>query len=147
MKKSSLFFAALVCMMMQSLSSFADDRVIPTQQLPAAAQTFVQNTFPGKGIAYATIDRDFGKTTYDVRLNDGTEVDFDSKGTWDKVDCGFSAVPAQLVPETIANYVKANYAGATIVKIDKERHGYDIELSNDLELKFNKQGQLIGFDD
>ena len=134
-------------MMMQSLSSFADDRVIPTQQLPAAAQTFVQNTFPGKGIAYATIDRDFGKTTYDVRLNDGTEVDFDSKGTWDKVDCGFSAVPTQLVPEAIANYVKANYAGATIVKIDKERHGYDIELSNDLELKFNKQGQLIGFDD
>ncbi|MBR0116590.1 MAG: PepSY-like domain-containing protein [Prevotella sp.] len=147
MKKSSLFFAALVCMMMQSLSSFADDRVIPIQQLPAAAQTFVQNTFPGKGIAYATIDRDFGKTTYDVRLNDGTEVDFDSKGTWDKVDCGFSAVPAQLVPVAIANYVKANYAGATIVKIDKERHGYDIELSNDLELKFNKQGQLIGFDD
>ena len=134
MKKSSLFFAALVCMLMQSLSSFADDRVIPTQQL-------------GKGIAYATIDRDFGKTTYDVRLNDGTEVDFDSKGTWDKVDCGFSAVPAQLVPTAIANYVKANYAGATIVKIDKERHGYDIELSNDLELKFNKQGQLIGFDD
>ena len=147
MKKSSLFFAALVCMLMQSLSSFADDRVIPTQQLPAAAQTFVQNTFPGKGIAYATIDRDFGKTTYDVRLNDGTEVDFDSKGTWDKVDCGFSAVPAQLVPVAIANYVKANYAGATIVKIDKEHHGYDIELSNDLELKFNKQGQLIGFDD
>ena len=147
MKKSSLFFTALVCMLMQSLSSFADDRVIPTQQLPAAAQTFVQNTFPGKGIAYATIDRDFGKTTYDVRLNDGTEVDFDSKGTWDKVDCGFSAVPAQLVPTAIANYVKANYAGATIVKIDKERHGYDIELSNDLELKFNKQGQLIGFDD
>ena len=147
MKKSSLFFAALVCMLMQSLSSFADDRVIPTQQLPAAAQTFVQNTFPGKGIAYATIDRDFGKTTYDVRLNDGTEVDFDSKGTWDKVDCGFSAVPAQLVPAAIANYVKANYAGATIVKIDKERHGYDIELSNDLELKFNKQGQLIGIDD
>ena len=147
MKKSSLFFAALVCMMMQSLSSFADDRVIPTQQLPAAAQTFVQNTFPGKGIAYATIDRDFGKTTYDVRLNDGTEVDFDSKGTWDKVGCGFSAVPAQLVPVAIANYVKANYAGATIVKIDKERHGYDIELSNDLELKFNKQGKLIGFDD
>ena len=147
MKKSSLFFAALVCMLMQSLSSFADDRVIPTQQLPAAAQTLVQNTFPGKGIAYATIDRDFGKTTYDVRLNDGTEVDFDSKGTWDKVDCGFSAVPAQLVPTAIANYVKANYAGATIVKIDKERHGYDIELSNDLELKFNKQGQLIGIDD
>ena len=147
MKKSSLFFAALVCLLMQSLSSFADDRVIPTQQLPAAAQTFVQNTFPGKGIAYATIDRDFGKTTYDVRLNDGTEVDFDAKGTWDKVDCGLSAVPAQLVPTAIADYVKANFAGAKIVKIDKERHGYDIELSNDLELKFNKQGQFIGIDD
>ena len=34
-----------------------------------------------------------------------------------------------------------------ITKIDKERYGYDIELSNDLELKFNRQGALIGMDD
>ena len=29
----------------------------------------------------------------------------------------------------------------------KERHGYDVELRSDLELKFNKNGELIGMDD
>ena len=113
MKKSVLFFAALVCMLMHSVSSFAGDRI----------------------------------KKYEVRLSNGTEVEFDKNGNWDKVDCNYSAVPASLVPANIANYVKTHFAGAKVVKIDKERHGYDVELSNDLELKFNKQGQLMNIDD
>ena len=146
MKKSVFFLAALVCMMMQSVSSFADDRVIPAEQLPAAAKTFIQKTFPGQAVSYATIDFD-GRKKYEVHLSNGTEVDFDKNGTWDKVDCNYSAVPASLVPSTIANYVKTHFAGAKVVKIDKERYGYDVELSNELELKFNKQGQLMNIDD
>lgn len=146
MKKSVLFFVALVCMMMQSVSSFADDRVIPVEQLPAQAKTFIQNTFPGQTISYATIDRGVRKT-YEVHLDNGIEVEFDKNGTWDKVVCKFSAVPQNLVPAAIANYVKTHFPGTQIVKIDKERYGYEIELSNDLELKFNKKGVLMNIDD
>ena len=146
MKKSVLFFAALVCMLMHSVSSFAGDRIIPAEQLPAAAKTFIQKTFPGQTVSYAKIDFD-GRKKYEVRLSNGVEVDFDKNGNWDKVDCNYSAVPASLVPTNIANYVKTHFAGAKVVKIDKERHGYDVELSNDLELKFNKQGQLMNIDD
>ena len=146
MKKPVLFFAALVCMLMHSVSSFAGDRIIPAEQLPAAAKTFIQKTFPGQTVSYAKIDFD-GRKKYEVRLSNGTEVEFDKNGNWDKVDCNYSAVPASLVPATIANYVKTHFAGAKVVKIDKERHGYDVELSNDLELKFNKQGQLMNIDD
>jgi hypothetical protein len=146
MKKSVLFFAALVCMMMHSVSSFAGDRIIPAEQLPAAAKTFIQKTFPGQTVSYATIDFD-GRNTYEVCLSNGVEVDFNKNGVWDKVDCNYSAVPTSLVPTNIANYVKTHFAGAKVVKIDKERHGYDVELSNDLELKFNKQGQLMNIDD
>ncbi len=122
MKKSRLFIAALACF-------------------------FMKTNFPGQAISYAKIDKDFSGTKYEVRLNNGVELDFDKSGTWDKVDCNFSAVPANLVPASIANYVKTHFAGAKIVKIDKERYGYDIELSNDLELKFNKKGQLMNIDD
>ena len=133
-------------MMMHSVSSFAGDRIIPAEQLPAAAKTFIQKTFPGQTVSYATIDFD-GRNTYEVCLSNGVEVDFNKNGVWDKVDCNYSAVPASLVPTNIANYVKTHFAGAKVVKIDKERHGYDVELSNDLELKFNKQGQLMNIDD
>jgi hypothetical protein len=146
MKKSVFFLAALVCMMMQTVSTFAADRLISKEQLPAAAQAFIQKTFPGQTISYAKIDSD-GRKKYEVRLNNGTEIDFDKKGTWDKVDCNHSAVPADLVPANIANYVKSNFPDAVIVKIDKERYGYDVELSNDLELKFNKSGQMLRLDD
>ncbi len=147
MKTTKLFIAAVACFFMQSVSIFAGDLVVPTSQLPAAATTFVKTNFPGQTIAYAVLDREFSGTRYEVCLNNGVELDFDKNGTWDKVDCNYDPVPAQLVPASIANYVKANFADASIVKIDKERYGYDIELSNDLELKFNKKGQLMNIDD
>jgi hypothetical protein len=56
-------------------------------------------------------------------------------------------IPAALVPASIQQYVKATFSGASVVKIDKERHGYDVELSNGVELKFNHQGAFIGYDD
>ena len=147
MKKSRLFLVAIVCMVFQSVTCFADDKIIPVEQLPAAAKDFVKKNFPNTTISYATKDNEFGGAKYEARLADGTEIDFDKKGNWDKVDCKTRAVPAALVPETISQFVKTNHPGTVIVKIDKERNGYEIELSNDLDLKFNKNGKLIAIDD
>ena len=82
-----------------------------------------------------------------LHLNDGTEVGFDKKGNWLKVDCNMSTVPASLIPAPIAAYVKANFPGQPIKQIKKERYGYEVELTSDIELKFNKAGELIGMDD
>ena len=143
MKRMRLFFIALLSMMVTSVA-FADDKPIPVEKLPAAARTFVDTNFPGKKILYA--EKDWN--SYECRLDDGTKIDFTSKGEWKQVDChGMSAVPAVLVPEAIKQYVETNFSNCMITKIDKERHGYDIELSNDLELRFNRQGALIGMDD
>ena len=76
-----------------------------------------------------------------------TRFEFDKNGNWDKVDCHHAAVPAAIIPASIAKYVKANFPDSQIVKIDKERGGYDIELSNDLDLKFNAKGKFLGIDD
>ena len=143
MKRMRLLFIALLSMMVTSVA-FADDKPIPVEKLPAAAKTFVDTNFPGKKILYA--EKDWN--SYECRLDDGTKIDFTSKGEWKQVDChGMSAVPAVLVPEAIKQYVETNFSNCMITKIDKERHGYDIELSNDLELRFNHQGALIGMDD
>ena len=141
-KQTKLFVVAIVCCMVSN-PCLADDRPIPVEQLPAAAKTFVQENFKGKKILYA--EKDWG--TYECRLDDGTKIDFHKDGTWDKIDCNMSAVPDSTVPAPIMNYVKANFPGAAITKIDKERYGYEIELSNDMDLKFDRQGALIGMDD
>ena len=123
------------------------DVIITADKLPATAQTFIKEYFPGSDISYVKKDKELTKTTYEVVLQDGTEIDFDSKGQWDKVDCKRAAVPAKLIPDAIATYVQTNFPGQAIVKIDKELFGYEIELLNDLELKFDKNGRLVHIDD
>ena len=143
MKRIKLILAMILGLTAVSAVCHADGRIIPPQQLPAAIQSFVQQHFPDATIAYA--EKEMRK--YEVHLNDGTELDFTRKGDWDKVDCKFKPVPAVLVPQPIAAYVEATFPGSSIVKIDKEYYGYEIELSNDLELKFNQAGQLFSMDD
>ena len=146
MKKIILSIVALALLI--PFASKADDgRPISPDKIPAAATAFIQETFPEIPIVYAEIDREIARTKYEVLLNDGTKVEFNAKGEWDKVECIRKAVPASLVPETIANYVQASFPGNLIEKIDKERFGWSIELSNDLELDFSPEGALLRMDD
>ena len=135
-------FAAVMVMM----AGCSDKPVVPAQ-VPAEIQSFVQQYFPGKTISYAERDLEWFTYKYDVVLSDGTELNFDTDNEWDKIDTKLAAVPATLVPAPIATYVNTNFPGVAITKVDKEFSGYDVELANGLELKFNKQGALTEMDD
>ena len=143
MKQIKLFIAALVCLMMVPIVSCADGRPIPVEQLPAEAKAFVQNNFPDLKIIYAEKDG----SVYETRLSNGSEVEFDRKGAWTKVDCNFDAVPDAIVPEFVSTYVKSSFPEAKINKIEIDRRGYEVELSNDIDLTFSKDGQLLKMDD
>lgn len=148
MKKFGLLFVALVCMFMQSVTIFADDdKFVPIEQLPAEVWTFVKENFPKSTISCATKEIEFMGVEYEVMLSNGTKINFDKKGNWEKVSCKSHNVPSSLIPTTICKFVNAHYPMTNIVKINKERYGYEIELSNDLDLKFNKKGQLVSIDD
>ncbi len=141
MKKVRFILVAALALVL-SVSCFADGRMIPVEQLPEAVKTFVKSYFPDNSIIFAELDNG-----YEVRLKDGTELDFTRKGEWDKIDCKMNPVPAVLVPSVISDYIKSCYPDALIVKYDKEHYGCEVELSNGLEMKFNKKGQLISIDD
>ena len=120
---------------------------VQPQALPVAVTTFLNKYFPGTSVVGIDTDSEYGGLEYDVYLNDGTEVDFDRNNQWESVDCKVKAVPAAIVPAAIASYVKANYQSLPITKISNKRYGYDVEVSNGLELKFNANGQFVGIDD
>ena len=146
MKNMRFFFLALALTLF-SVSLSARDEIISEQQLPAAAKTFVKQYFKNRTVSLAKKDVDPGSTSYDVVLNSGTKIEFNAKGEWKEVDCAPAAVPAALIPAAIVKYVKANYANLKIVKIERETTGYDIELSNDVDLQFDKQGNFLRIDD
>ena len=91
----------------------------------------------------------------DVTLSDYTQIGFDGnlfgKLEWDEVDCRHAslstAVPTALVPAQISNYVNRIHGSQTITKIAKDNRGWDIELSNGIEIEFDKRFNVIDFDD
>ncbi|RXE69944.1 hypothetical protein ED328_00800 [Muribaculaceae bacterium Isolate-001 (NCI)] len=116
--------------------------------LPKAAQSIIAKNFKAK-VSVVKMDKDFGRVTeYEAILADGTEISFDRDGNWDNIEVNKSkSVPAALVPKGIRNFVAKQQPGQRIVGIDKERSGYDVELTNGIDLKFNKAGQFIRYDD
>ncbi len=127
--------------------SACDDRPVAPTELPQEIQSFVQQNFPGQTISFAQKDWEWFSDQYDITLADGTQVSFDTSNVWDKVESHMTPIPAALVPAPIATYLNTNFPAVAIVKIDKERYGYEVELANDLELKFNQQGALMEMDD
>ena len=108
---------------------------------------FVKQYFPKANVLMVNAEWD----EYEVRLSDGTQIEFTRKPEWKKIDCEHSTtypnVPAELVPNQIANYLNANFPNQSIVKIEKKRRGWEIELNNELEIGFNKNFVVTKFDD
>ena len=117
-------------------------------ELPPAARSILKNNFKAK-VSLIKIDADWGRVSeYEVILTDGTEVTFDRAGNWKEIDTGFSSyVPDKLIPKAIRDYVKANQKGTKIVGIEHDRKGYDVTLSNGIEMKFDNQGRFLRYDD
>lgn len=95
-----------------------------------------------------TRETDYDGSEYEVTYTDRTEVEFRADGQWSAVDRKYSAVPAAIVPQQIADFVaKMNYPGQFIRKIDRDAYSWEIELSNGLEVEFDLNFNVIDYDD
>lgn len=123
----------------------ADKYTIDRSQLPDQAREMLEKYFPKAKVGMIKVDRHLlKKTDYDVKLVNGTKIEFNNAGKWTSVDCKNRQVPDGLVMKAIRNYVAKNGNGAFITKIENKLSGYEIELSDGVELKFNKLGKLTG---
>jgi len=125
-----------------SLMTGCSDTPVQPSELPQQVQLFVKTNFPNQNITFADKDMKWFSYKYDIMLADGTEIGFDTSNEWDKIESKLNPVPAQLIPEPVATYVNANFPSIAIVKIDKERKGYEVELANGIEFKLNEQGAV-----
>ncbi len=140
MKKFLFFLMALLCL---GGAAKADSYTIDRDKLPVKAREMIEEYFPKAKIGMIKVDKHlFKKTDYDVKLVNGTKIEFNNSGKWTSVDCKNRQVPDGLVMRTIHNYVKKNCNGAFITKIENKLSGYEIELSDGVEMKFNKLGKL-----
>lgn len=135
---------AIVLGLAITTTACADDVISRNvNDLPAPARTILNKQFANTKVSYIKIDKDlFQSTSYEIQLVNGYEVSFDSKGNWTEVDCKRGEVPAYFIPANIKKQVNEMFPGEIITKIEKDSREYEVELSNDVDLKFDKKGQL-----
>lgn len=124
-----------------------NEKIITVAQLPAQAQTVLKQHFNAQQPVLVKQELEGVRTSYDVVFADGSKVEFDAKGAWTEIDCTRSAVPSALVPSQILAFVKRTYPGVFITQIDRDRYGYDVDLSNGLEVEFDKAFRVRDIDD
>lgn len=78
MKAIKSIITCFVCMI--AFASCDQEKIINANQLPAAAQSYVQKTYPNIGITYVKQDKELFSTKYNVRLDNGLEIEFDGDG-------------------------------------------------------------------
>lgn len=138
---------AVMCFVMLGTMAYAgNDKPIVKGQLPKAAQQIIDMNFADKKIALMTMEAGVLDKSYDVVFSDGDKIEFDRKGRWTSVSCRKQPVPVALIPAKIISYLKDMYPGVSVRKIEKDDKDYDVELSNGLDITFNKKFQVIEID-
>ena len=145
MKKMLLSVLAVVALAI--VPTLANDVPISAQKLPAEAQKFLKMHFPKNSVVSAMHDKDITDNDYTVILDNGVKIEFGSTGKWESVKSRNGAIPASVIPVKISDYVSNYYKSLGIEKIERKRYGYEVELTNDLDLKFDLNGNFLGLDD
>lgn len=114
-------------------------------EVPQQINAFVQKHYPSATVTRYKKDVERSGTEHKVYLSEYTKLEFNDQFQITEIE-GESAVPAGLVPATIASYVKANYAGNSVVKWEKKRNKQEVELNNGLELEFDLNGKFLRID-
>ena len=140
------FILTLLIVVISAASSFAFDKyTINRDELPPQAQEMLNQYFPKAKIGMIKVDKHLlKKTDYDVRLVNGTTIEFNNAGKWTSINCKTKEVPEGLVPKSVRSHIRKNFSDLKIVKIEKKSSGYEVGLSDGVELKFNLLGQFKG---
>ncbi|RKS19130.1 putative PepSY-like beta-lactamase-inhibitor [Flavobacterium endophyticum] len=141
--KTKIAFAALLLGLAVSANA---QKKIETTELPKAAQEFLQKHFSHTSIEVAKKDAEHGEKGYEVKLKDGTEVEFWKDGSYREVDGGKNPIPTAFIPDSIKDYVAKNYPNEKITHIDYGHKDLDVDLTNGIDLEFTKEGKFLKAD-
>lgn len=126
----------------------AQEITIKQSELPNTSQEFIAKHFSGKKISQVQKDKGITKTEFELRMEDGTKIEFDGEGNWKEVDGNNNAIiPTGFIPSKITTYVSKNFPTHSISKIEKDSRKIEVELTNGLDLEFNSNGDFVKIDD
>lgn len=128
-----------------TISCNADGKkeVVTVKDIPAAGQQLINSNFADHVVSYVIREKELMGTEYEVKFQNGVEIDFDGDGAWKKIDCGRGPVPEAVIPAEILSKINQTFPGNFVVEIKKEWRGYEVEMSNGMDLKFDSKFRMV----
>nr|WP_294922832.1 PepSY-like domain-containing protein [uncultured Flavobacterium sp.] len=139
MKTKIITVALLLCFVMSTNAQ----KKIEVTELPKPAQEFLKKYFGNTSVEKAKKDAEHGEKGYEVKLKDGTEVEFWKDGSYREVDGDNKPIPIEFIPQSVKDYVAKNYPNEKITHIDYGHKDLDVDLTNKIDLEFTKEGKFI----
>ncbi len=144
-RKLLAFFPILLGVWM--LSSCDDEKKIDFGDLPSEARSFIENYFPSADILSIVQEKEDGRKEYQVKLSNGTDMEFDEDGEWTNIECYFSPLPTGILPANVITKVEELHPEAYINGVEKELGGYVVEVTDaggiDWDMRFNAQFEYV----
>ena len=129
------------------LSSCDDEKKIDFGDLPSEARSFIENYFPSADILSIVQEKEDGRKEYQVKLSDGTDMEFDEDGEWTNIECYFSPLPTGILPANVITKVEELHPEAYINGVEKELGGYVVDVTDaggiDWDMRFNAQFEYV----
>lgn len=147
--KKVLMMLTAASVMMIAASCDDDEKVIAADKLPQTAKDFIEAHFADATISRVVKDTE-GNTEYDVKLNNGFELEFNKSGDWRDVDGNGGELPASFLaelPESILTYAETNHGTQAFIKVELNKSRYEVELTGGLEIIFTTEGEFVRYDD
>ncbi len=132
----------VLALLMITISASAQKKIEVTE-LPKPAQEFLKKHFGDVAIESAKKDAEHGEKGYEVKLKDGTEVEFWKDGSYREVDGEGKPIPTAFIPKEVKDYVAKNYPNEKITHIDYGHKDLDVDLTNKIDLEFTKDGKIL----
>lgn len=114
--------------------------------LPSSVQDFITQQYPNTSILkYEVKQAPIVGNRYEIKMNNGAELKFDKDGNWVEIKDKQGLNP-NLLPASIVSYLNTHYKGVDVESIDKESDKIKVELVNDIDLEFDKNGNFLRVD-
>ncbi|MCR6590648.1 periplasmic protein [Campylobacter insulaenigrae] len=119
---------------------FAKDMIVGKNALPENSKSFIKQYFSNANITLVKQDID----SFDVYLDNGTELEFFSNGDWKEIDSKYNPMNTSFLNQNILKTIKKMHPNANIIKAEKEVQGFKFKLNNMMEIYIDANGNFLG---
>lgn len=138
MKTKNIFTLFLIA---SSLFATAQQKQ-KVRTLPLEATTFLEANFKGIQIQEMYKEKEGTSFKYEVKLANGAEIDFNSRGRWREVESKTASLPTTMFQPSVGQYIQKNYPSAKVTEIKKGIRFNFVEINDKIMLQFDSEGNF-----